>query len=186
MFYWSLQLIFKAKLNSQSPESGRSNMAAREPFWKWHRWKSISSYTQVMCCWSLELIFKTKLKLESGNHKIQYGYQVAILKVTSLKINNFLSIATDDMHMKFGIEIQKWNQVTLRKPCCLQTDRWTDRLKDKVNLVYPPSSLFGGDTMSCNAGFLNIQRLVPFSASCIHFLIRLQLAWAEYWSVLIE
>ena len=38
-------------------------------------------YTQVICYWSLELIFKAKMKLESGNWKIQYGCQEAILQV---------------------------------------------------------------------------------------------------------
>ena len=53
------------------------------------------------------LIFKAKVKLESGNQKIQYGRQAAILKVTSLKINRLLPMATINMHMKFEIEIPK-------------------------------------------------------------------------------
>ena len=35
---------------------------------------------------------------------MQHGYQVAILKVTSLKINRLLPIATNNMHVKFEIE----------------------------------------------------------------------------------
>ena len=76
-------------------------MATRRPFWKWRHWKSIG-----FCLWppstriwslklkfqskldlhsgnhaSLKLIFKAKIiKLESGNQKIQYGRQAAILK----------------------------------------------------------------------------------------------------------
>ena len=81
----------------QSPETEKSNMAARRPFWKWRRWKSTASYpyTSILCRWSLELICKAKLKLESGNQKIQYGRQAAILKVTSLKINRLLPVGTN-------------------------------------------------------------------------------------------
>ena len=83
-----------------SPETDKSNMATRRLFWKWHCWKSIGSfpYTYVMCHWSLNLIFKAKLKLESGNLRIQDGRQAAILRVTSLKINRLLPIATNNMH----------------------------------------------------------------------------------------
>ena len=112
----------------QSPETEKSNMAARRPFWKWCCWKSIGSYpyTQVQCRWSLKLIFKAKVKLESGNQKIQYGHQAAILKVTSLKINRLLPMATINMHMKFEIEIPKQTWLMLLKPCRLQTDGRTD------------------------------------------------------------
>ena len=54
---------------------------------------------QVLCYWNSELIIKAKLKLESGNQKIQYSCQVATLKMTSLKITRFLSMAMIDMHM---------------------------------------------------------------------------------------
>ena len=64
--------------------------------------------------------------LESGNQKIQYGRQAAILEVTSLKINRLLPIATINMHMKFEIEIPKQTWLMLRKPCRLQTDGQTD------------------------------------------------------------
>ena len=62
-----------------------------------------------MCYWSLDLEFEAKLKLESGNRKIQYGHQAAILKVTLLKINKLLSIYTSDVPLKFGLDIQKPN-----------------------------------------------------------------------------
>ena len=104
-------------------------MAVRRPFRKWHIWKSTGffPYTLVMCYWSLDLIFRAKQELESGNRKIQDGRQAAILKVTSLKINRLLAMATNNMHMKFQTEIPKQTWVTLRKPCRLQTDGRTDR-----------------------------------------------------------
>ena len=114
----------------KSPECKKSNMATRLPFWKWHIWKSIGffPYTLVLCYWSLDLIFKAKQKLESGNRKIQDGRQTAILKVTSLKINRLLLMATNNMRMKLEIEIPKQTWVTLRKPCRLQTDGQTDKV----------------------------------------------------------
>ena len=79
---------------------------------------------------SLKLIFKAKVKLKSGNQKIQYGRQAAILKVTSLKINRLLPMATINMHMKFEIEIPQETWLMLRKPCRLQTDGRTDGRTD--------------------------------------------------------
>ena len=95
----------------------------------------------------MKLIFKAKVKLESGNQKIQYGRQAAILKMTSLKINRLLPMATINMYMKFEIDIPKQTWLMLRKPCRLQTDGRTDRRTDgqtdKVNPVYPPSNFVG-------------------------------------------
>ena len=48
-------------------------------------------------------------------------------------------MTTINMHMKFEIEIPKQTWLMLQKPCCLQTDRRTD----KVNPVYPPSNFVG-------------------------------------------
>ena len=61
---------------------------------------------QVMCSWSLDLMFKSKLKSESGNWKIQYGCQAAILKVTLLKIYRLPSLHTSNLSLKFGLDIQ--------------------------------------------------------------------------------
>ena len=90
---------------------------------------------------SLELIFKATLKLEYGNKKIQYGHQVAILKVMSLKINRLLSMATINMHIQFEVEIPKETWLMLRKPCRLQTDGWTDGRQGESSI---PSSNFVG------------------------------------------
>ena len=114
-------LKFGVDIQSQTKVSlttKKSNMATGRPFWKWRRWKSIGSYPyiQVLCHLSLELIFKAKLKLESGNQKIQYGHQAAILKVTSLKINRLLPIYTSIEPTKFGVDIQSQTKVRVRKP----------------------------------------------------------------------
>ena len=53
--------------------------------------------------------------------KIQYGCQAAILKVISLKINRFLPMATNEIHIKFEIEIPKQTRVTLQNPCQQQS-----------------------------------------------------------------
>ena len=122
----TLPLKFGVDIQSQSKvslETKKSNMDARRPFWKWCHWKSIGSYPYlyVLCHLSLQLIFKAKLKLESGNQKIQYGHQAAILKVTSLKINRLLPMTTINMHIKFEIEIPKQTWLTSRKPSQLQS-----------------------------------------------------------------
>ena len=120
----TLPLKFGVDIQSQtkvSPETKKSNMATRRPFWKWRCWKSIRSYPYILCHLSLQLIFKALLKLESGNQKIQYGHQAAILKVTSLKIKRLLPMTTINMHMNYGIEIPKQTWLTSRKPCHLQS-----------------------------------------------------------------
>ena len=47
-------------------------MAARRPFWKWHRWKSIvfCLWPPSICIWNLKLKFQSKLDLCSGNHVV--------------------------------------------------------------------------------------------------------------------
>ena len=49
----------------------------------------------------------SKLKLASANSKIQYGYQVVIFELALLKITRLQPIATNNMHMKFEIEVPK-------------------------------------------------------------------------------
>ena len=101
-------------------------MDSKRPFWNLHCWKSIGFFQiiQVICYWGLDLISNAKLKLVSGYWKIQYGHQVGILNVTSLKINRVWPMATNNMVMKFETEIPKQTWVMLQKPCQLQTDRW--------------------------------------------------------------
>ena len=120
-------LTLQKTCHLKSPETEKSNMAARRPFWQWRSWKSIGSYpyTQVLCSWSLKVIFKVKVKLKSGNQKTQYGRQAAILKVTLMKINGLLPMATINMHMKLEIEIPEQTLLMLRK-----TTTSTDRRRD--------------------------------------------------------
>ena len=130
-----LPLKFGVDIQSQtkvSPETKKSNMAARRPSWKWRRWKSISSYPyiQVSCHLSLELIFKAKIKLESGNQKMQYGRQAAILKLTLLKINRLLYIYISIVLLKFGVDIQSQTKVRVWKP---------------KNSIWPPGGHFESD-----------------------------------------
>ena len=69
---------------------------------------------------------------------------MAILKVTSLKINKLLSMATNNIYMKFEIEIPKQTQFMLWKPCRLQTDGRTDGQGEFTIPPPPPTSLGGG------------------------------------------
>ena len=84
----------------QSPETEKSDMATRQPFRKWGNWASIGSYSYYTSIGPLKFRVhnqsQTKVKsLETK--KFQYGCQVAILKLTPLKINRLLpqSLATD-------------------------------------------------------------------------------------------
>ena len=124
-------------------------MATGRPFWKWHIWKSIGffPYTLLMCYWSLDLIFKAKQKSKCGTRKIQDGRQEAFLKVTSLKINRLLPMATNNMHMKFEIEIPEQTWVTLRKQCRVQTEWQTDR---RFQYTPPPPTSLGGGIKTIN------------------------------------
>ena len=84
------------------------------------------------------------MKLQSGNQKIQYGRQTAILKVTPLKINRRLPMATINLHMKFEIEIPKQTWLMVWKPC--RTDGWTDgRTDGRTRWIQytPPSNSVG-------------------------------------------
>ena len=130
-----LPLKFGVDIQSQtkvSPETKKSNVATRRPFWKWHCWKSMGSYPyiQVLCHLSLELIFKAKLKLESGNQKIQYGCLAAILKLKFLKINRLLHIYISIVLLKFGVDIQSQTKVRVWKP---------------KNPIWPPGGHFESD-----------------------------------------
>ena len=130
-----LPLQFGVYIQSQTkviPETKKSNMATRRPFWKLCRWKSISyyPYVQVLCHLSLELIFKAKLKLESGNQKIQYGCLATILKLTLLKINRLLHIYISIVLLKFGVDIQSQTKVRVWKP---------------KNSIWPPGGHFESD-----------------------------------------
>ena len=72
----SVLLKFEVDIQSQSKvrvrKPKKSNMAARRPFWKWHRWKSIGFCLRPpsTCIWNLKLKFQSKLDLCSGNHAV--------------------------------------------------------------------------------------------------------------------
>ena len=89
-----------------NPETKRSNMAAKQPFWKWHQKKLIGFYphTQVMCYWSLVLIFKAKVR-SCRKQKIQYGCQAAILKSWNIAENQQVYIHT---HQQCSTEACNW------------------------------------------------------------------------------
>ena len=72
-----------------------------------------------------------------------YGGQEAILKVTLLKMNRLLPMATINTHMKFEIEIPKQTWL-MHLVVYRQTDGRMDRRTDKLNPVYHPPSNFVG------------------------------------------
>ena len=69
-------LKFEVDIQSQTKvrvrKPKKSNMAARRPFWKWQRWKSIGFclWPPSTCIWNLKLKLQSKLDLCSGNHVV--------------------------------------------------------------------------------------------------------------------
>ena len=79
---------------------------------------------------NLTYIPETMPPTESRNRKKQYGRQVAILKMTSLKINRLLPIYISIVPLKFGLDIQSQTKVRVWKP---------------KNPIWPPGSHFESD-----------------------------------------
>ena len=73
---------------------------------------------------------QSQTEVRSGNQKIHHGHQVAILKVTYLKINRLLFIYTSNVQLKFGLDIQSQTEVRVQKP---------------KNPIWPPGSHFERD-----------------------------------------
>ena len=117
-FQSKLELRCQNQVAYRVQKPKKSNMATRQPFRKWGNWKTRGSYsyTQVLGHWSFEFIFKAKLKLESGNQKIQYGCQAAILKLTPMKINRLLPIYISTVPLSLGVDIQSQTKVRVCKP----------------------------------------------------------------------
>ena len=67
---------------------------------------TIWPYTPVCTAEFLHISFKAKLRLEPETLK-KHGHQAANVKVTSFRFNKYLSITTDNMHMKFETDIPK-------------------------------------------------------------------------------
>ena len=112
MCYWSLDLIFKAKLKL---ESGN---------WKIQYGHQAATALTLLTTW-LNCGKRVIWKISNAGSQASYGYHG--LELPHHGINRLLPIATKNVHMKFEIEIPEQTWVTLRKPCCLQTDRQTDR-----------------------------------------------------------
>ena len=87
-----------------------------------------------MCYWSFDVIFKAKQSPETEKANMA-TILAAILKGTSLKINRLLPIDTNNMYMKFEIEIPKQALVMLQKACHLQSH-------DIVNPICLPGGHF--------------------------------------------
>ena len=117
--------------------------------------KGFGPWPQTTCIWNVKFEFQSQLELHSGNHAtyrvqilknpclpgghfesniaenpmhtsdVPVKFGLDIQSQTKVKTNRLLSIATNNMHVKFEIEIPKQTWVMLQKPCCLQTDEWT-------------------------------------------------------------
>ena len=84
-------------------------MAARRPFWKRHRWKSIGFclWPPSTCIWSLKLKFQSKLDLCSGNHVVYRQTDGQTDKVNPVyPPSNFVGRGYKNVIMKFLIVIK--------------------------------------------------------------------------------
>ena len=61
---------------------------------------------------------QSQTKVSPETKKIQYGRQVAILKVTSLTINRLLPIYISIVPLKFGVDIQSQTKVRVLVLSC--------------------------------------------------------------------
>ena len=136
--YISIVLLkFEVDIQSQSKvrvrKPKKSNMAARRPFWKWHRWKSIGFclWRPSTCIWNLKLKFQSKLDLCSGNH--------VVYRQTDGQTDGRTDGRTDGQGESSIPPLQlRWAETDGG------TDGQTDRRTDKVNPVYPPPTSLGG------------------------------------------
>ena len=144
-----LPLKFGVNIQSQtkvSPETKKSNMATRRPFWKWRRWKSIGSYTYIRIVpLKFGVDIQSQTKLESGNQKIQYGCLAAILKLTLLKINRLLHIYISIVLLKFGVDIESQTKVksleTKKSNMATRRPFWKWRRWKSIGFcIWPPST----------------------------------------------
>ena len=152
---WNSELKFQSKLDLCSWNHAACRVQKlKKPIWlpdshfendvAEDQWVPTHIHDINICRWSLKLIFTSKVK--SGNQKIQYGRQAAILNVMLLKINRLLLVATINMYMKLEILITKQTWLMLRKPFRLQTDGRADGRTDGRTrwIQYTPPSNFVG------------------------------------------
>ena len=121
---------------------------------------------QVMCHWSLNLIFRAKPKLESGNRKSNIASRWQILKVTSLKINRLLPIATNNMYMK--LKFQSELELRFGNHYMSPTEGRTDRRTRWIQYTLPPTPL-GGSIMILNISngvIVQSCRIKPSTCTC--------------------
>ena len=66
---FGLNIQSQTEIRVQKPK--KSKMATRQPFWKWHRWKSIGfcPWPPTTRIWNFKLKFQSKLELRSGTDR---------------------------------------------------------------------------------------------------------------------
>ena len=122
--YWSFDLDIRSQTKIKSLETEKSNMAARQPFWKWNLWQSTdfgpwpqTTYKYKIQNWNnkANLSYILETMPESRYRIMQCGHQATILKVTLLKINRLLPMHTSNVPVKFGFDIQNQTKFRVRK-----------------------------------------------------------------------
>ena len=98
-------------------------MAARRPFWKWRRWKSIGFclWPSSICIWHLKLKFRSKLDLCSGNH---------VYRQTDGRTDKVNPVYPPPTSLGRGIKIYFWNYCHISQgPKSFNILVWTQRVK---------------------------------------------------------
>ena len=108
----------------QSPETEKSNMAARQPFWKWRHWTSIGSYISIVPLQvGVDIQSQTKVRVWKPKNPIwppggHFESDVAQNQQASAY-----------GHHQHAYEIWDWNStanLTYAPETMSSTDRWTD------------------------------------------------------------
>ena len=103
----SLDFYIQSQIKVKSPETGKSHMATRRPFWKWFCWKSLGfcPQPQMTCTWNLKLKFQSKLDLCSGNHAVSLETKNLFWKWRQWKSVGFYPY----IHKYYASEVWSWH-----------------------------------------------------------------------------
>ena len=125
-------LKFELDIQSQSKvrvwKPKKTNMAARQPFWKWRPWKSIGFclWPPSTCIWNLKLKFQNKLDLCSGNH--------VVYRQTDRRTDGRTDGRTDKVNPVYppsNFVGRRYKKIQTHRKQCISTDKHDDIIKWK-------------------------------------------------------
>ena len=110
-------------------------MAARRPFWKWHRWKSIGFclWPPSTCIWNLKLKFQSKLDLCSGNHVVYRQTDGQTDRRTDGQTDKVNPVYPPSNFVGWGYK-NKLYRISLKHPTCYNITKYKD-YKNKLSSI---------------------------------------------------